>query len=129
MFRLLLDAKQGSDDHRPMIKEAAPPINPLEISREIGQAYHNRRIAAVNDHEVRMSVMTHAFPWHHHPHSDESFYCLEGELIIEFADGEVALKPGEVLTVPAGVRHRTRPGGDRSVNLTFEKLGAETVFD
>jgi mannose-6-phosphate isomerase-like protein (cupin superfamily) len=112
-----------------MIKEAAPPINPLEISREIGQAYHNRRIAAVNDHEVRMSVMTHAFPWHHHPHSDESFYCLEGELIIEFADGEVALKPGEVLTVPAGVRHRTRPGGDRSVNLTFEKLGAETVFD
>jgi len=36
---------------------------------------------------------------------------------------------GEFLTVPKGVRHRTRPGGDRSVNLTFEKLDAETVFE
>jgi mannose-6-phosphate isomerase-like protein (cupin superfamily) len=50
-------------------------------------------------------------------------------LIIEFTDGEVALNPGQFLTVPAGVRHRTRPGGKRSVNLTFEKRDAETVFD
>jgi mannose-6-phosphate isomerase-like protein (cupin superfamily) len=105
------------------------PLDPLQISREVKQAYHNRRITAVNDHEVRMSVMTHEFPWHHHPESDESFYCLDGELIIEFTDGEVALNPGQFLTVPAGVRHRTRPGGKRSVNLTFEKRDAETVFD
>ena len=76
-----------------------------------------------------MSVMTHAFPWHHHPHSDETFLCIEGELVIEFEDGEVVLKAGQVLTVPKGVRHRTRPAGDRSVNLTFEKLSAETIFD
>ena len=54
---------------------------------------------------------------------------MDGELIIEFADHEVVLKPGELLTVPKGVLHRTRPGGERSVNLTFEKLGAETVFE
>ena len=112
-----------------MTRQAPTPVDPLEISRDVEQAYHNRRITAVNDHEVRMSVMTHAFPWHHHPHSDESFYCLEGELIIEFPEGEVVLQPGELLTVPAGVRHRTRPGGERSVNLTFEKLQAETIFD
>ena len=105
------------------------PMNPLEISREIHQPYHNRRLAAVNDHEVRMSVMTHGFPWHHHPDSDESFLVVDGELVIEFEDGEVALQPGQFLTVPAGLRHRTRPGGARSVNLTFEKLGAETIFD
>ena len=105
------------------------PVDPLKVSREIEQAYHNRRLMAVNDHEIRMSVMTHAFPWHHHPQSDETFYCLDGQLIVEFADGEVALDPGELLTVPAGVRHRTRPGGERSVNLTFEKRDSETVFD
>jgi mannose-6-phosphate isomerase-like protein (cupin superfamily) len=105
------------------------PLDPLQISREVLQAYHNRRVTSVNDHEIRMSVMTHGFPWHHHPHSDETFYCIEGELVIEFADGEVALQPGQMLTVPKGVRHRTRPGGDRSVNLTFEKREAETVFD
>src|SRR5690242_14812371 len=112
-----------------MDKPAPQPIHPLEISRGVNQAYHNRRIAAVNGHEIRMSVMTHAFPWHHHPQSDETFYCLDGQLIVEFADGEVALDPGELLTVPAGVRHRTRPGGERSVNLTFEKRDSETVFD
>lgn len=112
-----------------MRSSVVAPIDPLEISRQIGQAYHNRRVMAVNDHEIRMSIMTHAFPWHHHPDSDESFHCLDGELVVEFAEGEVTLMPGEFLTVPAGVRHRTRPGGDRSVNLTFEKIGAQTVFE
>lgn len=104
------------------------PIDPFEVSGQIDKAYHNRRLTAVNDHEVRMSIMTHDFPWHHHPDSDELFQCLEGELVIEFAEEEVTLKPGEFLTVAAGVRHRTRPAGDRSVNLTFEKIGAKTVF-
>ncbi len=109
--------------------EPLTPLDPLRISQAIAQPYHNRRIAAVNDHEIRMSVMTHDFPWHRHPDSDETFYGVEGELIIEFAHHQVVLKPGELLTVPRGVLHRTRPGGERSVNLTFEKLGAETVFE
>ena len=112
------------------VKPARPvPLDPLLLSRAVDQPYHNRRLTAVNDHEIRMSVMTHGYPWHHHPDSDETFVAVEGELIIEFGDGEVALSPGQYLTVPAGVRHRTRPGGERSVNLTFEKRGAETIFD
>ena len=105
------------------------PLAPLRISQTITQPYHNRRIASVNDHEIRMSVMTSGFPWHRHPTSDESFYAIDGELIIEFADHQVVLRPGEFLTVPKGTLHRTRPAGERSVNLTFEKLGAETVFE
>lgn len=109
--------------------EPLTPLDPLRIGQAVTQPYHNRRIAAVNDHEIRMSVMTHGFPWHRHPDSDETFYGIEGELIIEFAHHQVVLKPGELLTVPTGVLHRTRPAGERSVNLTFEKLGAETVFE
>ena len=108
---------------------APTPLNPLRISKAITDFYHNQRIAAVNDHEIRMSVMTSGFPWHRHPTSDESFYAIDGELIIEFAHHQVVLKPGELLTVPKGVLHRTRPKGERSVNLTFEKLGAETEFE
>jgi mannose-6-phosphate isomerase-like protein (cupin superfamily) len=104
-------------------------VDPLQISRCISDAYHNQRIVSVNDHEIRMSVMTSAFPWHRHPDSDETFFCVDGELVIELTDRVVILRPGEFLTVPKGVRHRTRPGGDRSVNLTFEKLDSETVFD
>jgi mannose-6-phosphate isomerase-like protein (cupin superfamily) len=54
---------------------------------------------------------------------------VDGELVVEFADRSVVVGPGQVLTVPAGTLHRTRPAGDRSVNLTFERIGAETVFE
>ena len=109
--------------------DTSAAVDPLQISRCINDAYHNQRIVAVNDHEIRMSVMTSAFPWHRHPDSDETFFCVDGELVIELTDRVVILRPGEFLTVPKGVRHRTRPGGARSVNLTFEKLDSETVFD
>ena len=104
-------------------------VDPLALSRLIGQPYHNRSLATVNDHEIRMSVMTEQFRWHHHPDSDETFYGIDGQLVIEFAHGEVVVGPGQFLTVPAGTRHRTRPAGDRSVNLTFERIGAATIFD
>jgi mannose-6-phosphate isomerase-like protein (cupin superfamily) len=101
----------------------------MRISRAITDSYDNRRIASVNDHQIRMSVMTSGFPWHRHPDSDETFYAIDGDLIIEFAHHQVVLKPGEFLTVPKGVLHRTRPAGERAVNLTFEKLGTETVLE
>ena len=105
------------------------PIDPLALSREIAQPYHNVSLATVNDHEIRMSVMTERFRWHRHPDSDETFYGIDGELVIEFEDHEVVVSPGQFVTVPAGTLHRTRPAGARSVNLTFERAGAETVFE
>ena len=104
-------------------------INPLALSQLISEPYHNVSLATVNDHEIRMSVMTEQFPWHRHPDSDETFYGVDGELVIEFEDREVVVCPGEFVTVPAGILHCTRPGGDRSVNLTFERIDAETVFE
>jgi mannose-6-phosphate isomerase-like protein (cupin superfamily) len=114
-----------------MAKPAQQPstaINPLHESRLIAEPYHNRRVAAVNDHEIRMSVMTSGFEWHSHPESDEVFLVIEGGLVIEFEDKEVVLTNGDLFTVPRGVVHRTRPQGARSVNLTFESREARTVF-
>jgi mannose-6-phosphate isomerase-like protein (cupin superfamily) len=80
----------------------------------------------VNDHEVRISTMTEAYHWHRHPDSDEMFLALEGGLFIDFDDQTVALLPGHMITVNRGVRHRTRPIGERSVNLTFERAGTRS---
>lgn len=108
----------------------APPavIDPLQISAAIADAYQNQSLGPVNDHEIRLSVMTQAFGWHRHPDSDETFMALEGGLVIEFEGAEAILRPGEMLTVGRGVLHRTRPAGARSVNLTFERIGATTEF-
>jgi mannose-6-phosphate isomerase-like protein (cupin superfamily) len=105
------------------------PIDPLALSRAVTEAYRNVSLGEVNDHEIRMSVMTGQFPWHRHPDSDETFFGVDGELVIEFADREVVVKPGQFVTIPAGTLHRTRPAGERSVNLTFERIGAETLFE
>jgi mannose-6-phosphate isomerase-like protein (cupin superfamily) len=89
-------------------------------------SYDNHAIAKVNDHEVRISIMTEGYHWHCHPDSDETFLALEGGLLIDFDDRTVELLPGHMMTVNRGVRHRTRPIGKRSVNLTFERAGARS---
>lgn len=98
----------------------------LSSESATAKSYDNHPVAHVNDHEVRISVMTEAYHWHCHPDSDESFLALEGGLFIDFDDRTVELLPGQMITVERGVRHRTRPRGGRSVNLTFERAGARS---
>jgi mannose-6-phosphate isomerase-like protein (cupin superfamily) len=105
-------------------------IQPIDIgavaSGELRQ-YSNLVLTSVNDHDVHISVMETPYFWHLHPDSDETFLVVEGTLAIDFDDGSVNLQKGQLLTVPAGLRHRTRPVTARSVNLTVEKTNAATV--
>ena len=98
----------------------------LAVESATAESYNNHSIAKVNDHEIRISTMTEAYHWHCHPDSDESFLALEGGLFIDFDDRTVELLPGHMITVNRGIRHRTRPIGKRSVNLTFERVGTRT---
>jgi mannose-6-phosphate isomerase-like protein (cupin superfamily) len=104
-----------------------PGIVTLKSESASQGSYDNHPIATINDHVVRISVMTQPYYWHLHPNSDETFLVMEGRLKIEFADGALELEPGQMVTVPRGLRHRTSPVGDRSVNITFEAANAETV--
>lgn len=111
-----------------MTDRSPDAVDPLTLSQAMLETYRNISLGKVNDHEIRMSVMTEQFPWHQHPDSDETFLGVDGELIIEFTDREIVVKAGQLVTVPAGTLHRTRPAGERSVNLTFERSGANTIF-
>ena len=105
-----------------------PSFEVITLSTEssMAEGYNNHPIAKVNDHEVRISTMIEPYHWHCHPDSDESFLALEGGLFIDFEDRTIELLPGQMVTVHRGVRHRTRPIGKRSVNLTFERAGSRT---
>jgi mannose-6-phosphate isomerase-like protein (cupin superfamily) len=98
----------------------------LSLESPAEKSYDNHSIAKVNDHEVRISTMTEDYHWHRHPDSDESFLAVLGGIFIDFDDRTVELRPGQVITVNRGVRHRTRPIGQRAVSLTFEKAGAQS---
>jgi mannose-6-phosphate isomerase-like protein (cupin superfamily) len=103
--------------------------NLREISKGIIENHKNFVVEDVNNHCLRMAINEDTtFPWHSHPNSSELFVVLEGNLIIEFEDGESAsLFPNDFLSVPAGRVHRTIAKG-RTVNLCFESIDAETNF-
>ena len=68
------------------------------------------------------------YHWHYHQDSDELFLVVAGELQIDFESGaQVALTEWQCVVVPAGTVHRTRAIG-RTVNLTYERQKAQTVF-
>lgn len=108
-----------------------PAMTVIDVRAEqagVAAAYDNRVLADVGDACLRLSVFEGEYRWHRHPDADELFLVVEGELRIDFEDGRVAaLAPWQALVVPAGTVHRTRAIG-RTVNLTFEKQGAHTVF-
>ena len=91
------------------------------MAAENREPYFNTILGNVNDHVVRMSVMTSPYPWHLHPNSDETFIGVEGVVLIETPEGVFELTPGSSITIPRNMPHRTRPKDARSVNLTVEK--------
>ncbi len=63
-------------------------------------------IARYNDNEVRLVRTSGEWVWHKHDETDELFLIVEGEFDMDFRDGTVTVKPGELLIVPRGVEHR-----------------------
>ncbi len=103
-------------------------IDPAALATANLEPYLNKVVSTLNDHVVRMGVMTTPYQWHYHPNSDETFIGYEGIVIIETKNAVFELAPGMIVTIPKGVPHQTRPKSQRSVNLTIERADAETIF-
>ena len=71
--------------------------------------------------------MTEPFYWHLHPNSDETFLVTEGSIFIDLEEKTVEIFPGQLFTIPRNIKHRTRPNGNRSVNITIERKDMETL--
>lgn len=106
-----------------------PSLTVIDIRQQINgtDTYANFPLAFVNNHVVKVSVMTEPFYWHLHPNSDETFLVVEGSIFIDLETTTIELFPGQLFTVPKNIKHRTRPNGERSVNLTFEHQNIETI--
>ena len=72
-------------------------------------------IAEMNDYQFKVAKLEGDFVWHDHPDTDETFIVIEGALRIDFRDGAVSLKAGEMYVVPKGVEHK--PFAEREVKL------------
>ena len=71
--------------------------------------WFNQTLTSVNDAVVRLGVIEGEFHWHQHHDTDEFFFVLDGELLIDLEDREtVTLRAQQGFTVPKRVVHRTR---------------------
>lgn len=63
-------------------------------------------IAEMNDYQFKLVKIQGDFIWHNHPETDETFIVIEGDLRIDFRDGQVHLTKGEMFVVPKGIEHK-----------------------
>jgi mannose-6-phosphate isomerase-like protein (cupin superfamily) len=91
------------------------PIRFSEKLSGIKNLWQPRVVAEMNDYQFKLVRIEGDFIWHDHPETDETFIVLDGELRIDFRDGAVTMRPGEMFVVPKGVEHK--PFAKREVHL------------
>jgi mannose-6-phosphate isomerase-like protein (cupin superfamily) len=67
-----------------------------------------RTVGQFNGHDLMVVKVKGEFVWHEHTDTDDFFLVLKGRLVIQMAEGNVTLGPGEVFVVPKGVQHCPR---------------------
>ncbi|MDX9759714.1 MAG: cupin domain-containing protein [Bacteroidota bacterium] len=82
------------------------PINLADKLSRFSDHWQLRVVAELNDYQVKLAKIEGEFVWHRHDDTDELFFIVAGELVIEFRDRSVTLGPGEMMVVPRGVEHR-----------------------
>ena len=74
-----------------------------------------RVVAEMNDYQFKVVRLEGDFIWHDHQDTDETFVVLEGDLRIDFRDGAVHVRAGEMFVVPRGIEHK--PFAEQEVKL------------
>ena len=82
------------------------PISLQGKFAKFSDRFQPKVIAQMNDYQFKLVRVEGDFVWHSHDDTDETFLVLEGELIIEFRDGQVRLKAGDLFVVPKGKEHK-----------------------
>ncbi|UCH20822.1 MAG: cupin domain-containing protein [Deltaproteobacteria bacterium] len=82
------------------------PINLQEKLAKFSEHWSPKIIAQMNNYYFKLVKFRGEFIWHSHADTDEVFITLDGEMSIEFRDGKVDLKSGEMFVVPKGVEHK-----------------------
>jgi mannose-6-phosphate isomerase-like protein (cupin superfamily) len=97
-------------------------VNLAEKLAQFSEVWTQKKVAEVNDYEVKLAKVKGEFVWHSHEDTDELFLVVSGRLTIRHRDGDVVLGPGELSVVPRGVEHCPVAEEETAI-LLFEPAG------
>lgn len=103
-------------------------INLSENLANITKPWSPKIIADMDGFQFKLARLAGEFVWHSHADTDEAFLVVEGHLRIEFRDGVLDLKQGELAVVPKGIEHRPVAETECCV-LLFEREGTVNTGD
>ena len=81
------------------------PVNVDAMLARFSEHWSPKKIAQINDYDVRIVKLQGDFTWHNHEDTEELFLVLSGELTIQMRDRNVVLGPRDLFVVPRGVEH------------------------
>lgn len=104
------------------------PVNLAAKLVQFDEQWAPKKVAELNDYEVKLVKLQGEFVWHTHQDTDELFLVISGRLTIRLRDGEVVLEPGELFVVPRGAEHCPVADGEAAV-LFLEPAGVVNTGD
>ncbi|CAM5654387.1 cupin domain-containing protein [Streptomyces sp. NPDC005930] len=104
------------------------PVNLADKLARFSELWSQKRVAVVNDYEVKVAKLKGEFVWHTHEDTDELFLVISGRLRIQLRDADVVLEPGELFVVPRGVEHCPVADEETAI-LLFEPTGTINTGD
>ena len=93
------------------------PVPLLGKFAKFHEHFRPKVVAQMNEVQFKVVRVRGDFVWHAHEDTDETFLILEGELTIDFRDGEVVLRAGDLFVVPKGKEHRPRAAQECKIVL------------
>ena len=111
-----------------MDKPHGAAISLSSMLAKFSEHWAPKKIAEINDYDIKIVKLQGEFTWHRHPETDEFFLVIEGRLTIQLRSGDVVLGPGELFVVPKGVEHCPMADVETSVML-IEPMGVANTGD
>ena len=104
------------------------PINLQKKLAKFSDHWSPKIIAQMNDYHFKLVKFKGDFVWHSHEDTDEVFVVLDGEMSIQFRNGRIDLKSGEMCVVPKGEEHK--PFADQECKIMLvEPAGTTNTGD
>lgn len=104
------------------------PVNLADKLSQFSELWSQKKVAVLNDYEVKLAKLKGEFVWHTHEDTDELFLVISGRLTIQLRDADVVLEPGELFVVPRGVEHCPVADEETAI-LLFEPAGTINTGD